>query len=110
MLCMLTMTLYGFVALLILAALAQVEANEDCLCDALDSVIYNKIVSLARIYDLQLIMAALDCLYYLSDIGEAACDGIANVKHCIGQFISSYRTLATRYFSKFSKRLITFPS
>lgn len=74
-----------YVALLVLSALAQTEANEEMLCDALHFDIYCKIVSLARVYDLQLIMASLDCLYYLSEIGESTCDGIASVKHCIGE-------------------------
>ena len=71
-------------ALLVLSALAQIESNEQLLSDSLDAAVYCKVVSLARVYDLQLIMASLDCLFFLSDIGEVLCDGIASVKHSIG--------------------------
>lgn len=73
-------------ALLIMAALSQVEQNEERLVESLTQDVYCQIVSLARIYDLQLIVAALDALYYLSEIGEAACESISLVKHCIGEW------------------------
>ncbi|XP_067945739.1 AT-rich interactive domain-containing protein 2-like [Watersipora subatra] len=86
-------------ALLVVAALAKVEQNEECLVEALPQDIYSQIVSLARIYDLQLIVAALDALYYLSEIGEGPCNSIALVKHCI-DFLANLVTVETQSFGE----------
>jgi len=74
-----------FTALLVLAGLAQVDQNEEVLVESLMETTYKQIVSLARIYDLQLIISALDALYFLSEMGEATCDSISKVNHCIGE-------------------------
>lgn len=74
-----------FVALQSLSALAQVEANEDVLEEALSSDVYERIVALARIHDLQLIIGSLDALLYLSEIGETSCESIASVHNSIGK-------------------------
>lgn len=68
-----------------LSALAQVESNEEVLTDSLTFDLYERVVSLARIYDLQLIIAALDTLYYLSEMGEISCEGIAAVSYSTGR-------------------------
>ena len=67
------------------SALAKVEQNEERLVESISQDIYIQIVNLARIYDLQLIVASLDALYYLSEIGEGTCECISMVKHCIGE-------------------------
>ena len=73
-------------ALLMVSALAQVESNEEVLLDSLGGDTYERIVSLARIHDLQLIIASLDALYFLSELGETSCENIAAVQHCIGRY------------------------
>ena len=75
----------SIVALVIISALAKVEQNEESLIEVLSQDIYCQIVSLARVYDLQLIIASLDALYFLSEIGEAPCESISLVKHSIGK-------------------------
>ena len=75
----------SIVALVIISALAKVEQNEESLIEVLSQDIYCQIVSLARVYDLQLIIASLDALYFLSEIGEAPCESISLVKHSIGE-------------------------
>lgn len=62
------------------------EQNEEVLIDSLPSDIYTQIVTLARVRDIQLIIAALDALYFLSELGESMCEAISLVRHCIGQY------------------------
>jgi len=65
--------------------LSQVEQNEDILVESLSRDIYVQVIALARLYDLQLIVASLDALYYLSEIGEGPCESIAGVRYSIGK-------------------------
>lgn len=91
---MLYMAMYHLVyivGLLVIAALSQVEQNEERLLEYLTQDIYHQIVSLARICDLQLIVSSLDALYHLSEMGEATCECMSLVKHCIG----THYTLST---------------
>ena len=74
-----------FVALQIIAGLSQMEQNEESLIESLPADIYTQIVTLARVYDIQLIIAALDALYFLSELGESMCEAISLVRHCIGR-------------------------
>ena len=60
------------------------EQNEESLIESLPADIYAQIVTLARVYDIQLIIAALDALYFLSELGESMCEAISLVRHCIG--------------------------
>ena len=75
----------SIVALVIISALAKVEQNEESLIEVFSQDIYCQIVSLASVYDLQLIIASLNALYFLSEIGEAPCESISLVEHSIGK-------------------------
>lgn len=77
-------------ALQVLTGLSQVEQNEESLLECLSADIFTQIVSLARIYDLQLIIASLDTLYYLSELGEGMCEAISLVKHSIGKCMAEH--------------------
>ena len=69
------------------------EQNEESLIESLPADIYTQIVTLARVYDIQLIIAALDALYFLSELGESMCEAISLVRHCIGRSSNDMLTL-----------------
>ena len=69
----------------LLSRLCQVEENEDILSDGLEQDIYCNIVNYLTVHDIQLIVYTLECLYQLSELGEAAGTHIANVNHAVSK-------------------------
>ena len=68
----------------ILAHLCQVEQNEVLLAENLDMVIYENIVRMLTLHDIQLIVFTLETLYQLSELGELASTCIARVRTAVG--------------------------
>lgn len=76
---------FRFSVLDMLARLCQVEANEDVLCDNLESPVFEKIVSYLTLHDIQLIVHTLEALYQLSELGEVTTTKIAAVNSAVGE-------------------------
>ena len=69
----------------LLAKLCRVARNDEALSDVLDDDVYRPIVSYLTIHDIQLIASTLECLYQLSELGEATTTCIAQVSRAIGK-------------------------
>ena len=69
----------------ILGNLCQVEENEETLGESLEEKNYIDIVNKLTVQDIQLIVATLEVLYQLSELGEVTTTHIASVKTCVGK-------------------------
>ena len=88
--CILSPDRYNIVrGLEILSGLCQVGRNEALLSSRLKTQLYEHIINMLCVHDIQLIVFTLECLYHLSDMGEAACDNIAMVASAIGRWRNS---------------------
>nr|XP_002739799.2 PREDICTED: AT-rich interactive domain-containing protein 2-like [Saccoglossus kowalevskii] len=67
----------------ILSNICQMEENVGIICSHLDPYIYEDIMAVLTLQDIQLLLGALEVLYRLSDLGEDTCDCIARVHKCI---------------------------
>lgn len=61
------------------------EENEELLSDGLEQDIYSNIVTYLTVHDIQLIVYTLECLYQLSELGEAAGTHIASAQRAVGE-------------------------
>ena len=68
-----------------LSKLCQTDANDLFLEEKLDDQIYDDIVRLLGVYDIQIIVNSLEALYQLSEIGEHTCTKIAAVRCAVGK-------------------------
>lgn len=82
--------MFAFVALETLSRLCQMELNEEAICCQLDDAIYEHLIRLLTIQDLQLIVSALETIYQLSEIGTVTSNRIAQVSASVGQSWSSF--------------------
>lgn len=75
-----------------LSRLCQVELNEDAISTHLGDAIYEHLVRLLTIHDLQLMVSALETIYQLTEIGTATSNRIANVRSSVGtkNFMDSF--------------------
>ena len=69
----------------ILSRLAQLDENEDVLSNNLSDMIYEKIVAMLTVQDIQLIVYTLEVLYQLSEMGEVPSTHIAQIRSAIGK-------------------------
>ena len=84
--CILSSDRYNIVrGLEILSGLSQVERNEEMLSTQLKTELYEHIVNLLCVHDIQLIVFTLECLYHLSDMGEDGCNNICMVASAVGK-------------------------
>ncbi|XP_078000229.1 uncharacterized protein LOC144452899 [Glandiceps talaboti] len=67
----------------ILGKITHQEDNIDIICAHLEPNLYTDIVSVLTIQDIQLLLGALEVLYQLSELGEVACENIADVHKCV---------------------------
>ena len=74
-----------FVGMDILGHLCQVEQNETLLAENLDTIVYENIVRMLTLHDIQLIVFTLETLYQLSELGELASTCIAHARTAVGE-------------------------
>lgn len=68
----------------ILGNLSKVEDNGVLICEYVDQESYREVTLLLTLPDLMLLMASLEVLYLLAQLGEVPCSKIASVDHSIG--------------------------
>ena len=72
----------------VLARLCQVVNNWDLLSENLEHRVYEDIVNLLTVHDIQLIVFTLEALYHLSELGEIPSNHLAKVYASIGGYLS----------------------
>uniref|UniRef100_A0A3Q3GIJ9 AT-rich interactive domain 2 n=1 Tax=Labrus bergylta TaxID=56723 RepID=A0A3Q3GIJ9_9LABR len=70
-------------AMEILGNLSKAEDNSVLICEYVDQDSYREVVMLLTLPDLMLLMASLEVLYLLAQLGENPCTKIASVDHSI---------------------------
>ena len=80
--------LCDFSGLEILGKMCQIEENEVHISEGLDNSIYNHLLRLACVFDIQLIVHSLETLYQLSELGEETSTKIASVKNAVGKSVT----------------------
>jgi len=65
--------------------LSQVDMNEDVLCSHLDDAIYEQMIALLVLHDIQVVVAALEALYQLSELGDVTTTRIAQVSAAVSK-------------------------
>lgn len=68
----------------ILGNLSKVEDNGVLICEYVDQDSYREVMMLLTLPDLMILMASLEVLYLLAQLGEITCSKIASVNHSIG--------------------------
>ena len=71
----------------ILSKLSQNEDNEDLLTENLQEVLYERIVAMLTVQDIQMIVYTLEVLYQLSEMGEVPSTHIAQIRASIGEIL-----------------------
>lgn len=71
-------------AMEILGNLSKVEDNGVLICEYVDQDSYREVMMLLTLPDLMLLMASLEVLYLLAQLGEIPCTKISSVDHSIG--------------------------
>uniref|UniRef100_A0A672ZQM3 AT rich interactive domain 2 (ARID, RFX-like) n=1 Tax=Sphaeramia orbicularis TaxID=375764 RepID=A0A672ZQM3_9TELE len=70
-------------AMEILGNLSKAEDNGVLICEYVDQDSYREVIMLLTLPDLMLLMASLEVLYLLAQLGEVPCSKIASVDHSI---------------------------
>ncbi|XP_071762789.2 AT-rich interactive domain-containing protein 2 [Centroberyx gerrardi] len=70
-------------AMEILGNLSKAEDNGVLICEYVDQESYREVIALLTLPDLMLLMASLEVLYLLAQLGEIPCSKIASVDHSI---------------------------
>lgn len=70
-------------AMEILGNLSKVEDNGVLICEYVDQDSYKEVMLLLTLPDLMLLMASLEVLYLLAQLGEVPCSKISSVEHSI---------------------------
>lgn len=83
----------------ILGNLSKVEDNGVLICEYVDQDSYREVTLLLTLPDLMLLMASLEVLYLLAQLGEIPCSKIATVDHSIGAGSPPADTPCTRFDS-----------
>ena len=65
--------------------LSQVDMNEDVICSYLGDVIYEQMIALLMLHDIQIVVAALEALYQLSELGDVTTTRIAQVSAAVSK-------------------------
>lgn len=73
----------------ILGNLSKVEDNGVLICEYVDQDSYKEVMLLLTLPDLMLLMASLEVLYLLAQLGDVPCTKIAAVDHSIGMSLLS---------------------
>ncbi|WKX94224.1 hypothetical protein Q1695_011467 [Nippostrongylus brasiliensis] len=72
----------------ILTALSSFEGNESTICDFLDSKMFEHIFNIVCIKDIMMCVYTLECLYQISEMGDVACQLLAELPRTITQLVS----------------------
>jgi hypothetical protein len=72
-------------ALETLSRLCQVDINEDVLCSQLDEMVYDQILTMLTLHDIPLLVAVLEALYQLSELGPVTTMHIARSTAAISE-------------------------
>ncbi|CAB3405424.1 unnamed protein product [Caenorhabditis bovis] len=72
----------------ILTGLAAFEGNEATICEWLNSKTINHIFEIIGIKDIMMCVYTLECLYQISEMGDTACDIIADAPCAIQQLVT----------------------
>ncbi|EYC29330.1 hypothetical protein Y032_0006g2919 [Ancylostoma ceylanicum] len=72
----------------ILTALCSFEGNEATICDFLDRKIFEHIFNIVCIKDIMMCVYTLECLYQISEMGDVACQLLAELPRAITQLVS----------------------
>ena len=72
-------------ALETLGRLSQVDMNEDAICSHVDDIIYEQMIALLMLHDIQIVVAALEALYQLSELGDVTTTRIAQVSAAVSK-------------------------
>ncbi|KAK6735847.1 hypothetical protein RB195_018851 [Necator americanus] len=72
----------------ILTALCSFEGNEATICDFLDKKIFEHIFDIVCIKDIMMCVYTLECLYQISEMGDVACQLLAELPRAITQLVS----------------------
>ncbi|XP_024150406.1 AT-rich interactive domain-containing protein 2 isoform X1 [Oryzias melastigma] len=70
-------------AMEILGNLSKADDNSVLICEYVDQESYREVMMLLTLPDLMLLMASLEVLYLLAQLGEVSCSKIASVDHSI---------------------------
>ncbi|XP_025097147.1 AT-rich interactive domain-containing protein 2-like isoform X2 [Pomacea canaliculata] len=81
----------------IVSKLCQLEKNESIMSEELGDEIYERMVQLLTVHDIQLIVHTLEALYQLSELGQATTDMIAQVKHAVDLLVNLITVEAQSY-------------
>nr|CDJ90703.1 AT-rich interaction region domain containing protein [Haemonchus contortus] len=72
----------------ILTALSTFEGNESTICDFLDRKMFEHIFNVICIKDIMMCVYTLECLYQISEMGDVACQLLAEMPRAITQLVS----------------------
>ncbi|VDM67819.1 unnamed protein product [Strongylus vulgaris] len=72
----------------ILTALCGFEGNEATICDFLDKNTFEHIFNIVCIKDIMMCVYTLECLYQISEMGDVACQLLADIPRAITQLVS----------------------
>jgi len=64
---------------------SQLDVNEDALCSHLDDAVYEQIIALLLLHDIQIVVSALEVLYQLSELGDVTTNRIAQVSAAVSK-------------------------
>lgn len=83
--CLFFLCVFCHVAMEILGNLSKAEDNGVLICEYVDQESYREVMLLLTLPDLMLLMASLEALYLLAQLGEIPCSKIASVDRSIGR-------------------------
>ena len=77
-----------------LTRLCQVDSNDEVLSENLEARLYEDIVAMLTVHDIQLIVHTLEALYQLSELGCIPCTRISEITSAIGQYHLMYSVIS----------------
>uniref|UniRef100_A0A1I7WXF6 XK-related protein n=1 Tax=Heterorhabditis bacteriophora TaxID=37862 RepID=A0A1I7WXF6_HETBA len=72
----------------ILTGLCNYEGNEETICDFLNHKIFEHIFNVVCVKDIMMCVYTLECLYQISEMGDIACQYLAEFPQAINQLVS----------------------
>ena len=84
----------------VLTKLCVLQTNEELVTRMVQSPVYRKLVDYLSLHDIHLLIATLECLYSLSNLGEAPCNSIVKTHSAIELLVSLVTVEAQSYGPK----------
>lgn len=78
----------------------MLQSNEELVTRMVQSSVYRKLVDYLSLHDIHLLIATLECLYSLSNLGEAPCNSIVKTHSAIELLVSLVTVEAQSYGPK----------